>query len=116
MNDDVYEFMIRFEIDDLRVLSWPSLNHSVNISSISQFNSTIPIVTAITFLNGVGNDVITSMTSLDFTRFIYLKEINIKSNALNRVSAFIATNLTQLIAINVDGGSLTNIQKYVNER
>ena len=110
MNDCVYEFMIRFEIDDLHILNWPSLNHSVNISSISQFNSTIPIVTAITFLNGVGNDVITSMTSLDFTPFIFLKQINIGSNALNRITEFIATNLSQLTSINIGEGSLTSIQ------
>ena len=110
MNDCVYEFMIRFEIDDLRVLNWPSLNHSVNISSISQFNSTIPIVTAITFLNGVGNDVITSMTSLDFTPFIFLKQINIGTNALNGMKYFKATNLSQLTSINISENSLTSIQ------
>ena len=103
--------MIRFEIDDISVVNWPSFNHSVNIYSISQFNSIPSIVTSITFESNVGNDVNIPMTSLDFTRFIYLKEINIGSNALNRVSAFIATNLTQLIAINIDEGSLTNIQK-----
>ena len=107
--------MTRFEIDDLHILNWPSLNHPVSINTISQFNSVIPIATSITFENGVGSDVSVPMTSLDFTRFIFLKEITIGSNALNRVSAFIATNLTQLIAINVDEGSLTNIQKYVNE-
>ena len=103
--------MIRFEIDDLHILNWPSLNHSVNISSISQFNSTIPIATTITFLNGVGNnDVITSMTSLDFTPFIFLKQINIGSNALNGITIFKATNLSQLTSINIGEGSLTSIQ------
>ena len=102
--------MIRFEIDDISVVNWPSLNHSVNIYSISQFNSISSIVTSITFESNVGNDVNIPMTSLDFTRFIFLKEINIKSNALNGITRFIATSLTQLISINVDEGSLTNLQ------
>ena len=104
----------RFEIDDMSVVNLPTLINAVNIFSISQFNSTTSITTSITFESNVGNDMNISITSLDFTRFIFLKEINIRSNALNGISAFIATNLTQLIAINVDGGSLTNIQKYVN--
>ena len=102
--------MIRFEIDDMSVVNWPSFNNAVNIYTISQFNSITSIATSITFESNVGNDVNISMTSLDFTRFIYLKEINIKSNALNGITEFIATNLSQLISINVDEGSLTNLQ------
>ena len=103
--------MNRFEIDDMSVVNLPSLINAVNIFSISQFNSTIPIATTITFLNGVGNDnVITSMTSLDFTPFIFLKQINIGSNALNGITIFKATNLSQLTSINISEGSLTSIQ------
>ena len=103
--------MTRFEIDNLHILNWPSLNHPVSINTISQFNSTTPIATSITFENGVGSDVSVPMTSLDFTRFIFLKEINIGSNALNGVKELIATNLTQLNSMNVGEDSLTNIEK-----
>ena len=51
------------------------------------------------------------MISLDFRRFVYLKEINIGTNALNGVNELIATNLTQLNAMNVGEDSLTNIEK-----
>ena len=103
--------MIRFKLDNLHILNWPSLNHIETISSISQFYSIPSITTNITFENGVGNDTSISTISLDFTRFIYLKEINIGSNALNGVSEFIATNLTNLISVNVGEESLTNIDE-----
>ena len=104
--------MTRFEIDDIHILNWPSLNHIETISSISQFHSIPSITTNISFENGVGNDVNNSaMISLDFTRFIYLKEIIIGSNALNDVNVFIATNLSQLNSLIVGEGSLTNIEK-----
>ena len=104
--------MNRFEIDDIHILNWPSLNHIETISSISQFHSIPSITTNISFENGVGNDVSSStMISLDFTRFIYLKEIIIGSNALNNVNIFIATNLTQLNSLIVGEGSLTNIEE-----
>ena len=105
MNDDVYEFMIRFEIDDLRILNWPSLSNDVIITSISQLSTASLLTTNITIVSGIGNNM--EITELDFTRFIFLKQINIGSNALNRISAIIATNLTQLIAINIGEGSLT---------
>ena len=104
--------MIRFEIDDLHILNWPSLNHIEIISSISQFHSIPSITTNITFESGVGNDVSSStMISLNFTRFIYLKEINIGSNALNGINRLIATNLTQLNSLIVGEGSLINIEE-----
>ena len=104
--------MTRFEIDDIHILNWPSLNHIETISSISQFYSIPSITTNISFENGVGNDVNNSaMSSLDFTRFIYLKEIIIGSNALNDVNVFIATNLTQLNSLIVGEGSLINIEE-----
>ena len=104
--------MIRFEIDDIHILNWPSLNHVEIISSISQFHSIPSITTNITFESGVGNDVSSStMISLNFTRFIYLKEIIIGSNALNDVNIFIATNLTQLNSLIVGEGSLINIEE-----
>ena len=108
MNDDVYEFMIRFEIDDLHILNWPSLSNDVIITSISQLSTASLLTTNITIVSGIGNNM--EITELDFTRFIFLKQINIGSNALNRISAIIATNLTQLIAINIGEGSLTSIQ------
>ena len=104
--------MTRFEIDDIHILNWPSLNHIETISSISQFHSIPSITTNITFENGVGNDMNNSaMISLDFRRFVYLKEIHIGSNALNGVKELIATNLTQLNSMNVGEDSLTNIEK-----
>ena len=103
--------MTRFEIDDIHILNWPSLNHVETISSISQFYSIPSITTNISFENGVGNDVNNSMISLNFTRFIYLKEIIIGSNALNGVNVFIATNLTQLNSLIVGEGSLINIEE-----
>ena len=104
--------MDRFEIDDIGILNWPSLNHIEIISSISQFHSIPSITTNIIFENGVGNDVSSStMISLDFRRFIYLKEIIIGSNALNDVNVFIATNLTQLNSLIVGEGSLINIEE-----
>ena len=104
--------MTRFEIDDIHILNWPSLNHIETISSISQFHSIPSITTNISFESGVGNDVNNSaMISLNFTRFIYLKEINIGSNALNDVNVFIATNLTQLNSLIVGEGSLINIEE-----
>ena len=104
--------MTRFEIDDIGILNWPSLNHIETISSISQFHSIPSIATNIIFENGVGNDVSSStMISLDFTRFIYLKEINIGSNALNGINRLIATDLTQLNSVIVEEGSLINIEE-----
>ena len=102
--------MTRFEIDDLHILNWPSLNHPVSINTISQFNSTTSITTSITFESNVGNDMNISITSLDFTRFIFLKQINIGSNALNGMKYFKATNLSQLTSINIGENSLTSIQ------
>ena len=104
--------MTRFEIDNLHILNWPSLNHPVSINTISQFNSTIPIATSITFENGVGSDVSVPMTSLDFTRFIFLKEITIGTNALNRVSAFIATNLMNNSMKFTEKGTITVGYEY----
>ena len=103
--------MIRFEIDDLHILNWPSLSHTATISSISQFYSIPSISTNITFSTGVGKEIGSSMISLDFRRFVYLKEIHIGSNALNGVNELIATNLTQLNSMNVGEDSLTNIEK-----
>ena len=109
MNDDVYEFMIRFEIDDLRVLNWLSLSNDVIINiSISQLSTASLLTTNITIVSGIGNNM--EITELDFTRFIFLKQINIRSNALNGITIFKATNLSQLTSINVSENSLTSIQ------
>ena len=108
----IVSLILRIEIDDLSILSWPSLNHTVTISSISEFDSVPSIATNIIFENGVGNNVSSSSPiSLNFTRFIYLKEINIGSNALNGINRLIATNLTQLNSVTVGEGSLMNIEE-----
>ena len=94
--------MIRFEIDDLHILNWPSI-------SINGILNAIPsTITNITISSVVGND--RNMTTLNFTRFIFLKQINIGTNALNGMNYFKATNLSQLNSMNVGEGSLTSIQ------
>ena len=93
-------------------VNWlPANNHNFVITSILDFMSIPSLARIIYFATGVGNEIGNSMISLDFRRFVYLKEINIGSNALNGVNELIATNLTQLNSMNVGEGSLTNIEK-----
>ena len=99
----------RFEIDDLRVLNWPSFTYHIVITKIQQLFSISAMVTTISISSGVGNDG--EVTMLNFARFVLLKQVNIGTNALNGVKELIATNLTQLNSMNVGEDSLTNIEK-----
>ena len=88
--------MIRFEMDDLHILNWPSLSYHYIINSISQFNTILSIATNITFENGVGNDMNIPMTSLNFTRFVLLKRIEIGNNCFTNIREFVIDGLASL--------------------
>ena len=101
--------MIRFEMDDLHILNWPSLSYHYIINSFSQFNTILSIATNITFENGVGNDE--EITSLNFARFIFLQQINIMDNSLNNVKKIITNHLKYLKTINIGENCLNSIEQ-----
>lgn len=102
--------MFRFEIDDLRVLDWPSLSKNVIITSNSQLNTASPFTTNITFASGIGNNM--EFTELDFTRFILLKQVFILDHSLNNVTRIISKGLPHLVEIFIGQDSMKSIQKY----
>ena len=62
-----------------------------------------------TFSSGVGNDG--KVTTLDFTRFILLQQINILDNSLNNVRKVLTKGLHHLAEIYVGENSLQSIQE-----
>ena len=104
--------MHRFDVDDSRVIKWPSLSNNVFISSLYQLSLLPLITTSITISSGVGNEVSIPITSLDFTRFIFLQQINIPNNSLNSIKKIITKGLHHLIDIHIGENSLNSIQEY----
>ena len=69
-------------------------------SSISQFYSIPSISTNITFANYVGNELSTSY-SLNFTRFLFLKRIEIGNNCFQHVREFVIDGLPSLESVKI---------------
>ena len=90
----------RFEIDDIRLLSWPSLIRTVIVFSISEFDSIPSIITNITFADYVGNELNTSY-SLNFTRFPFLKQIEIGNACFQNVREFVIDGLESLESVKI---------------
>ena len=81
-------------------MNWPSLSHTATITSISQFYSIPSISTSITFANYVGNELSTSY-SLNFTRFLFLKRIEIGNYCFQNVREFVIDGLEKLESVKI---------------
>ena len=81
-------------------MNWPSLSHTATITSISQFYSIPSISTNITFANYVGNELSTSY-SLNFTRFLFLKRIEIGDYCFKHVREFVIDGLESLESVKI---------------
>ena len=81
-------------------MNWPSLSHTATISSISQYYSIPSISTNITFANYVGNELSTSY-SLNFTRFLFLKRIEIGHSCFEHVREFVVDGLASLESVKI---------------
>ena len=101
---------VRPQIDIQIDYSIPS-SQIASVKTMNEFESLPENVRVLTFEPDSCNEE--EFTTLNLTRFVFLKEINIGEKALKRVIEFIATNLPHLIAINVGEGSMANIQTYV---
>ena len=81
-------------------MNWPSLSHTATISSISQFYTIPSISTNITFANMVGY-YDNSFTVLNFTRFLFLKRIEIGDNCFRYVREFVIDGLKSLESVKI---------------
>lgn len=79
---------------------------SFNISSLSDFDRIPTQVTNLQIDDGVEKN-----GELDLTSFLFLKEVNIGSNALTGLTTLLATNLPFLEQIGINNGSLLSIEK-----
>ena len=89
-------------------MKWSSLIYNTIITSITQFNSIPFTIIDVTISSGVGNDG--EVTTLDFTHFSLLQQINILENSLNGVRKIITKGLYHLTEINIGENSLQAIQ------
>ena len=91
-----YFIKIRFEIDSSSILFYP-----VSVQSVQSLPLISPVITNITFSSYIGiND--NSFTVLNFTRYVFLRRIEIGNECFKYVREFVIDGLTNLESVKID--------------
>ena len=82
------------------VVYFPTLNKTTIIKSTEQLTTTSLMATTLRVMNGVGWDYV-SYTSLNISRFIFLKELEIGNNCFTYVREFVLDGLEKLESVKI---------------
>ena len=90
-----YFIKIRFEIDSSSILFYP-----VSVQSVQSLPLISPVITNITFSSYIGiND--NSFTVLNFTRYVFLRRIEIGNECFKYVREFVIDGLESLESVKI---------------
>lgn len=92
--------MIRFEIDNTSAIHWPSLSKFEIVHSVQQLLTLSSIVTNLRVWNGVGSTEL-GVQSLNFNRFIVLKELVIENECFKYVREIVLDGLDKLESVKI---------------